>query len=288
MSTPPCFSDIGKNASDLFKKGYSHGQVKLEASSQAKNGCEFKAITTSEGSRISGSLETKQRVSKYGLTLTGKWNTDNAFNVNVAVENQFVDGLKLTLDSTIAPHTSRKSNKAKAAYKRPHFNGAASVNVDAKGTTLSVEDVFSYEKVVGGFSTSYNVTNGQLGNHSIQLGYESSDFACAAGVSNFTRDQGMEITGSLFHKVCSKLHAGAQARHVAGVADSSSIEIATKYASDPSSTLQAKVNTRGLLGLSYAVNMRKGVKITLSSLVDAVHLDQPNHRLGVSIDLSGK
>lgn len=288
MSVPPSFGDIGKSASDLFKKGYTYGQVKFEGATAAKNGCEFKTVMTSEGSRVSGSLEAKQKVNKHGLTLTGKWNTENSINLNVAAENNFLDGLKVAVDATFAPHDGRRSVNTKVTYKRPHFQSVTALNVDAAGTSVSCEDTFSYENVVGGFSAGYNTTTGKLGSHKLAVGYASSDFGVSAGVGNFVADRGMDVSGSLYHRVNSRLHVGAMARHVVGAADATSLELATKYSCQYGSTLQAKVNNRANLGVSYAVEVRPGVKLTLSSLVDTLHLDQPNHRLGLGIDLNGK
>ena len=288
MSIPPAFGDIGKSASDLFKKGYTLGQVKLEASSVARNGCEFKAVTASGDSRVSGSLEAKQKVPKYGMTATGKWNTDNAFNLNIAVENKFVDGLKVTFDSTVQPHAGRRTANTKATYKRPHVQATAALNMDGSNTEVRMEDVFCYEKFIGGVGATYNLTAGSLGAHSVSLAYDAADFGVSAGVSNFAKNN-MSFSGSLFHRVSSSLQAGAQIRHTPSASEPTSLDIGTKYACSASaSSLQAKVNSRGILGLSYGVDVRSGVKLTLSTSIDALHLDQPKHQLGLGIDLSSK
>lgn len=40
-----------------------------------------------------------------GLTIKEKWTTDNVLGTQVSVEDQFVNGLKVTLDTSFAPQS---------------------------------------------------------------------------------------------------------------------------------------------------------------------------------------
>lgn len=40
-----------------------------------------------------------------GLTFTERWNTDNTLGTEVAIQDQIAKGLKVTFDTTFAPHT---------------------------------------------------------------------------------------------------------------------------------------------------------------------------------------
>lgn len=48
--------------------------------------------------------------------------------------------------------------------------------------------------------------------------------------------------------------------------------------------LQAKVNNQGQIGLSYQQDLRSGVKLTLSGLVEGRNINAGGHKLGVSLD----
>ena len=48
--------------------------------------------------------------------------------------------------------------------------------------------------------------------------------------------------------------------------------------------LQAKVNNQGQIGLSYQQDLRTGVKLTLSGLVEGRNINAGGHKLGVSLD----
>ena len=103
--SPPAYSDLGKNAKDVFNKGYNDGLWKLELKTKTDSGVEFTTSGNSqqETGKVSGGLETKYKVKEYGLTFSEKWNTDNTLASEVSVENQLVKGLKLSLAGTFAP-----------------------------------------------------------------------------------------------------------------------------------------------------------------------------------------
>ena len=104
---PPAYSDLGKNARDVFNKGYHFGLWKLDVKTKTNSGVEFTSSghSNQDSGKVFGSLETKYKVKEYGLTFSEKWNTDNTLTSEVAVENQGVKGLKLSFDGSFAPQS---------------------------------------------------------------------------------------------------------------------------------------------------------------------------------------
>lgn len=49
--------------------------------------------------------------------------------------------------------------------------------------------------------------------------------------------------------------------------------------------LQTKVNNTSQVGLAYTQRLRDGIKVTLSSLIDAKNLNQGGHKIGLGLDL---
>ena len=127
---PPSYSDIGKQARDVFGKGYHFGLVKLEVKSKSASGLEFTAggNTTTDGGKVSGSIESKMAIKEHGLKLTEKWNTDNSIGATVDYE-KLMPGLKLTLDSTFQPNTGDKAGKFKTEYKHEKLVFNADLNL---------------------------------------------------------------------------------------------------------------------------------------------------------------
>lgn len=104
---PPPYSDLGKNARDVFNKGYHFGLIKLDCKTKTDSGVEFNTGGTSnqESGKVFGSLETKYKVKEYGLTFAERWNTDNTLATEISVQDQLLKGLKLSGDVTFSPNT---------------------------------------------------------------------------------------------------------------------------------------------------------------------------------------
>lgn len=47
---------------------------------------------------------------------------------------------------------------------------------------------------------------------------------------------------------------------------------------------QAKVNNQGQIGLAYSQNLRTGVKLSLSGLIEGRNINAGGHKLGVALD----
>ena len=48
--------------------------------------------------------------------------------------------------------------------------------------------------------------------------------------------------------------------------------------------LQAKVNNQGQIGLSYQQDLRSGVTLTLSGLLEGRNINAGGHKIGVALD----
>ncbi|XP_054723435.1 voltage-dependent anion-selective channel protein 2-like, partial [Uloborus diversus] len=129
---PPCFADLGKQARDIFSKNYHIGVTKLDCKTKTSTGVNFAVVGTSNNDtgRVNASLETKYLFKDYGVTIKEKWNTENILSTDVAVEDQFVKGLKLNLDSSFAPQTGKKAGTIKTAYKNDHVHLNGDVDID--------------------------------------------------------------------------------------------------------------------------------------------------------------
>ena len=69
IMSPPSYSDLGKNARDIFSKGYHFGLLKLDCKTKTKSGVEFSSGGSSnqDTGKVFGSLETKYRIPEYGM-----------------------------------------------------------------------------------------------------------------------------------------------------------------------------------------------------------------------------
>merc|ERR1719431_445665 len=123
---PPSYSDIGKQARDVFGKGYHFGLVKLDV---------------------------KSKIKEHGLSLTEKWNTDNSLNTTVDYD-KLCDGLKLTLDGSFQPNSGDKAGKFKTEYKHEKFLFNADVNL-ASSPVVNMSTSVGHGPYALGYQTAF-------------------------------------------------------------------------------------------------------------------------------------
>jgi len=278
---PPKFDDLGKEAKDLINKNFHFGVVKLEAKTKTKNGVEF----TTEGSHytdtgnVNGSLETKFKYAEYGLTFSEKWSTDNVISTKVTVDNKIAQGLKVDFDTTFSPVAGKKSAKVKTAYQHDYIHTTADVDFDFSGPTIRGSAVFGYKGWHAGYQASYDTADSKLTSNNASLTYKDGDFVIHSGINDASK-----YVGSVHHQVNSNLSAAAMLNWTSGTKDPSSLTVCGKYVVDKETFLKAKLDNNLRLGLSYVQNLRPGVQLTLSSLINAKSLENGGHKLGLSLN----
>jgi len=279
---PPVYADLGKQARDIFGKGYHFGSVKLDVSSRTQNGVELNAggTHTLDSGKIAGNLETKYCFKEHGLTLTEKWNTDNTIATDVAVQDKVAKGLKVALNTTFAPQSGKKSGMVKTTYKAD----AATVNLDSSldlgGPIVNGACVGSYKNWLLGYQMSFNSSTSKLTKNNFAIGFTNPDF-----ILHTYANDGAEFGGSLYHKVNRNLEGAVDLGWSAGT-NATRLSIGCKYTLDRDTSIRAKVNNASQIGFSYQQKLRDGVTMTLSSLVDGKNFSQGGHKLGVALDLN--
>jgi len=280
MAVPPSYSDLGKAAKDLLNKGYNYGSAKLELKTKTENGLDVTAGGSSNlaSGKISGNLESKWGCKDYGLTVTKKWNTDNVIASEVAVENQLVNGMKLTLDSSFAPQTGAKSGALKTAFKRDYVNVAVDTNL-AKAPLVNGSAVVGYQGVLLGYQMAFDVGSSKLTKSNFALGYSAGNLQVHTCVNN-----GSEFAGSLHQKHSDNLETAVNISYASGA--SPAFAVAAKMAVDKDASIQAKVNNASQLGVAYAQVLKPGVKLTVSSMTDFKNFSAGGHQLGIGLDFA--
>uniref|UniRef100_A0A8C7A773 Non-selective voltage-gated ion channel VDAC3 n=1 Tax=Neovison vison TaxID=452646 RepID=A0A8C7A773_NEOVI len=110
MCNTPTYCDLGKATKDVFNKGYGIRMIKIDLRTKSYSGVEFSTSghAYANTGKVSGNIETKYKVYKYGLTFTQKWNTDNILRTEISLENKLAEGLKLTFDTYLYGTRERK------------------------------------------------------------------------------------------------------------------------------------------------------------------------------------
>jgi len=277
---PPAYSDLGKSAKDVFGKGYNWGFFKLDAKSKTEKGVEFKTSLSNnrDSGKVSGNLETKYKWSDLGLTFTEKWNTENVLNTEIKIEDQLAEGLELAFNTSFAPATGKKSGSVKSAYKRDFLALNCDVDFDFAGPTVHGSAVVGYEGWLAGYQMSFDSSKSKLTKSNFGFGYLGGDFSFTTNVND-----GTEFTGSVHQKVNDQLEAAVSLAWQSGTGNTT-FAVGGKYKLDGDASINAKVNNSSHIGLGYTQKLRDGVKVTLSSLIDAKNINAGGHKVGLGLD----
>jgi len=278
---PPSYSDLGKNARDIFGKGYHFGLWKLDIKTKTPTGIEFSTAghSNQENGKVFGSLEAKYKISDYGLTVTEKWNTDNTLFSEAAVQDQLVKGLKLSLEGTFAPQTGSKNGKFKVAYGQENVKIDSDVNIDLAGPLVNASTVIGYEGWLAGYKTAFDSQKSAITTNNFALGYTAKDFVLHTSVND-----GQEFSGSVFQKCNDKLNCGVQLSWTSG-SNATKFGIGAVYSLDKDASVRAKVNNQSQVGLGYQQKLRDGITLTLSTLIDAKNFNAGGHKIGCALEL---
>ncbi|KAK6627824.1 hypothetical protein RUM43_002307 [Polyplax serrata] len=278
---PPAYADLGKQARDVFGKGYHFGVLKLDVKTRTESGVEFSSgcVSNQEKGSVFGSLETKYRAPNYGLTFSERWNTDNVCITEVVMQDQLAKGLKLSADCSFAPQTRSKNGHLKAAFLHEAcaLNGDAEFSSDGQNVTASA--VLGYQGVVGGYQLKFDLNNSKVIANNFALGYSQADFVLHTSVDN-----GEIYKGSIFHKVTPLLDAAVDLTWSTN-SNETKFGIGCKYALEGNACVRAKVNNASQIGLGYQQKLRDGITITLSTLIDAKNFNQGGHKYGIGLEM---
>ncbi len=195
---PPSFVDLGKNARDLLTKTYSEfddhfygyepfsaivvsildfGLIKLDSTTKS-GALEFKTAANHDQSnkQFTGGVDIKYDCKKYGLTVTEKWTTRGYLSTDIAVENQLVEGSKVSLDTGMDLATGKRSANLKSSFKndKVHFNIDSTVHT---APVVSLAGVVRHQDWLGGVKLSVDTSKAnKVPTHHLVLGYSNPNY----------------------------------------------------------------------------------------------------------------
>lgn len=277
---PPTFGDLGKQSKDVFGKGYHFGVLKLDVKTKTATGVEFSTggSSNTESGQVTGNLEAKYKVKELGLTITDKWTTDNTLNATMDVQDKLLPGLKLSLDTKFAPATGSKGGKISAEYK--HDTATISADMDLGLSAINASAVVGHKGWLAGYNTTFDIGKSALTKHHVGLGYAAPDFVLHTSVAN-----GTEFGGSVFQKVSPTLETGVSLGWNSANS-STSFGIGAKYLLEDGACVRAKINNKSELGLGYQQQLRDGVTVTLSTLINSGNFNAGGHKVGLALEMS--
>ncbi|CAL3967444.1 unnamed protein product [Diplocarpon coronariae] len=275
----PAFSDISKASNDLLNKDFYHLSAStFELKSSTPSNVAFKVTgkSTHDGAN-SGNLEAKYTDKPSGLTLTQSWNTINALDTKVELNDVIAKGLKAEILGSFLPATSNKGAKFNLHFKQANFHGRAFFDL-LKGPTANVDAVIGQDGFLAGASAGYDVQKAAVTSYAAAVGYSAPQYTASITAANNLS----VFQAAYYHKVNSQVEAGAKATWDSKSGNQVGLEVASKYRIDSLSFAKAKINDRGIASVAYNVLLRPGVTLGLGASFDTQKLDQSTHKIGTS------
>lgn len=163
-----------------------------------------------------------------GFTLTQDWNTANALNTKIEFKDIFsTNGLKAELLGGFLPNNSAKHAKLNLHWQQPHFHTRAFFDL-TKGPSATIDAVISNEGFMAGGELAYDVQKAAISKYSAAVGYKAADYTAAITATNNLS----VFAASYYHKVSSKVEAGAKAVWDSKTSGNVGLEVAGKYRHD--------------------------------------------------------
>ncbi|KAL3424448.1 outer mitochondrial membrane protein porin [Phlyctema vagabunda] len=212
-----------------------------------------------------------------GLTITQSWNTVNALDSKIELNDAIAKGLKAEVLASFLPNTQAKGAKFNLHFKQSNFHGRAFFDL-LKGPTANVDAVIGQDGFLAGASAGYDVQKAAITSYAAAIGYSAPQYTAAITAANNLS----VFSASYYHKVNSQVEAGAKATWDSKSGNAVGLEVASKYRLDPLSFAKIKLNDRGVAAVSYNVLLRPGVTLGLGASFDTQKLDQATHKIGTS------
>lgn len=277
---PPLFLDLGRNARDVFQRGYNFGFLKVDTNTRSGD-IEFRtncAQNISTG-KFFGGVDVKYKIPQHGTTLTERWNTDNLLSTEVIIDDKLLKGFKLVLDSSYAPFVGKRSGRVRGEYRHDKATLNGEFKIDGTGGPI-----FNGAVVVGhqnwflGYFTGFDPAKSKMTHSHIAIAAERGDFGFHSFVYNNN-----EFGGNIYHRVSKDLELAANMSWTTGE-QQTRFGVATKYNLDQDTTVRTKINNSSQLAVALTHNLKPSLKATISANVNLQNINNDSHKLGFGLE----
>jgi len=267
------YGDIGKNACDLFSKGYpSNNAWKIEVNTRAEDGASFSFVANrTHADLVEAGLTAKFALPDTGLKVNVELKSGNTIKVDLTHSDKFVQGLAVKL-----AHDNSHKSVFTTTYKNTWggVEAVATVPADKKKTELELSSVFIKDRYLFGVRNTLSAGD-QPAFKSIEAGvqYRQLDYIAAARVTIDGNKQA-KFGASYVQKVKTRdLTVGAYACYdPSRDTDTVHLGVASELRTTEKHLWKSKLDSKGIAGVSFQSNLGDGVKLTLATEIDTLQL----------------
>jgi hypothetical protein len=267
MSNPGLFKDLGKRASDLLTKEFPSEEKKVEWKGVTANGVTIETKFEQKGDAVIGTITPSYKLKEYGTNFLAEVNTKKDIKLETSVENQIVDGMKVTLTGEAKGKENFVTLNTEYKHPRATLNGSFDFGKQ-NGQTVKANTVIGFNPFNIGLSCEYALgQTSEIKNFNTTLAYATKEF----DVTLFGRTSGdkNEIGGSFYQNVNSDLAVAAEAVFDTSTPDSKpKLALGSQYKLNDDTIVKAKFDTNGVINTSVGQRLNKNAKFTLGAKVD--------------------
>jgi len=260
---PPKFADLGKNASDLFKKKFDD-KKDFKHVIQTKNRTASGLVFTSGGefdpkknNELTGNLKVNYKKDSWGeaegsLSTAGPSKAEFKFK-------KLVKGLTVIVTGDTGPFFADKDPKKPAKFTNPTGKVAAEYSQDFFSGTASYETSFFDVNVlhgsgvigfdglsVGGEVKLDTKSFSNVDDYNVGAQYDAGDYTVTAK----TAEQGNKLTVQYIHKVHADVQVGGALSAALDGTSERSFGVATEYKVDKDTTVKLRGDTKGVAAVA--------------------------------------
>jgi len=290
MATPPLYKNLGKLAKDLLNKDYEKNLPSLKLDTKAEN----EVSLSVEGKRdvktgefVVDPFQYKYDSAERGYTFVGKATSNRKLTAEFSVIDKLAKGLKVvTTFSTILVHKADQvpDNAVKLGLEYTRDNVAATsdfelVKKDRYATTANITTVVGNKTFALGGEVGVNLVDATPSKYDSVASYTVGNFV----VTGSLRDKFNTIGSSFYRKVNDDTSLAGEFSFKINNSDSSFV-VGGQRKLDKDTSVKAKLNSDGIVSLSYIQQLRKNVRAVFSTEINALNLNKPDaHKIGFGI-----
>eukprot|EP00126_Sphaerothecum_destruens_P000875 Sdes_comp11568_c0_seq1m2778 len=282
MSKPPKYQEFGQNARDLYFKNYGFGEVKVDLTTTALNGLKFSTSGNQNilTGAVFGNLETLYESKKYGIQICQSWNTKNVLSTNLTLQNPKIPSVNFQFEGVFSPDSGDKSMKFTSLFSQESM--LSEIQLDFfHGPSLSASTTYHFAGVWFGFETQYNLQTGGFTKKNLGVTFSPLEgYEISLSLMGFSK-----MMGCVYHRISEKFQTCALLISTTRRDSLFLFGVGAKLQLDSTAILQGRIDNKAQLGISFCQQIRQGVKITLSALVNGKRLNADSHKMGFHLSL---
>lgn len=255
--------------------------VKLDVRTITSSGLEFNVHGSSntETNNVFANVDASYTLSKAGLTLKKKLDSDNNITVELSHRDKLIKGLTLGgRRSIILDGSQRGSIFLKC--RGDLINLTSDVDFDPAGALVNGTAVIGSKEFLFGSQVTYDPNQRKLIKTNFSAGYNTHDYAVHGNLNEKN-----DFNGSIYHRVNDSLESAVSVGWSADNA-STKLGLGCVYQLDSTSSVRAKINNNSQFSLGFTHILRPGILISLSSMFDLKNLNGGGHKIGMGIELN--